>query len=161
LAAPVVHVWFFKGTTSVLAQLLGLKRKDVERVVYLQAHVVLDGGPTCLVAGTVLDDEPLRGQRDKHRDAFEAGNGALAVATRLGSLGVAGLAGWLRERVGELNARARPPAEERKRLVRRLGVVESLARSGNDPAWMVLRRVPVIPPDLRPVVLLPSGTYAT
>src|SRR4051794_25979697 len=70
LAAPVVHVWFFKGTTSVLAQLLGLKRKDVERVVYLQAHVVLDGGPTGLVAGTVLDDEGLREEREKHGDAF-------------------------------------------------------------------------------------------
>jgi DNA-directed RNA polymerase subunit beta' len=161
LAAPVVHVWFFRGTTSVLSQLLGIKRKDVERVVYFQTHVVLDGGPTGLTTGTVLDDEELIAERGKHGAAFRAGSGAEAIEELLRSLDFAELARDLRRQLDELSRRERPPEEDRKRLVRRLSVVEALARSGNDPAWMVLRRIPVIPPDLRPIVLLPSGTYAT
>src|SRR6476646_11549730 len=105
LAAPVVHVWFFRGTTSVLSQLLGIKRKAVERVVYFQAHVVLDGGPTGLAAGTVLGDEELSVERGKHGNAFRAAAGAEAVEELLRSTNFEELALELRRQLDELGRR--------------------------------------------------------
>ncbi len=161
LAAPVVHIWFFKGLPSVLGLLLDLKRRELEQIVYYQTSVVLDPGPTGLRAGQLLGDDELRRQRERHGDAFTAAGGAEAIEALLQRLDLPALAGKLRCRLAELSGRARPPVEERRKLVRRLSVVESLLNSPNRPQWMVLRRIPVIPPDLRPVVLLESGSYAS
>jgi DNA-directed RNA polymerase subunit beta' len=156
LAAPVVHIWFFKGVPSVLGQLLQLKRAELEQIVYHQSHVVLDPGATGLTVGQLLSDEQLRPYEDSHGDTFRTATGAEAIEALLANLDLAALAGELRRQMTQETG-----AEERKKLVRRLGVVESLLRSPNRPEWMVLRRIPVIPPDLRPVVLLPSGNYAS
>jgi DNA-directed RNA polymerase subunit beta' len=157
LAAPVVHIWFFKGVPSVLGQLLELKRAELEQVVYCKSHVVLDPGPTGLKVGRVLGDDELRRLGEQHGEAFRAATGAEAIEALLAGLDLAQMAGKLRGRLDELGSSR---GEERKKLVRRLSVVEALLRSPNRPEWMVLHRIPVIPPDLRPVVLLPSGNYA-
>jgi DNA-directed RNA polymerase subunit beta' len=161
LASPVAHVWFFKARPSILAQLLGMKATELDAVIYHKAHLVLEPGPTGLERLAVLTDSELAEARQKHRDAFTAGTGAEAVQQVLAGLDVAKLARELRAELAELCPRERPPVEQRKKLVRRLEVVEALARSANRPEWMVLRRIPVIPPDLRPVVLLESGNYAS
>jgi DNA-directed RNA polymerase subunit beta' len=161
LAAPVVHIWFFKGVPSVLGQLLDLKRAALEQLVYYRAHVVLDPGPTGLKPGQMLTDDELRHYREQHGDDFRAETGAAAIEALLARLDLAELAGKLRRRLDELAQSERRTEEERKKLVRRLSVVEALLHSPNRPEWMVPRRIPVIPPDLRPVVLLESGNYAS
>jgi DNA-directed RNA polymerase subunit beta' len=161
LAAPVVHIWFFKGRPSPLAQLLDMKTAELESVIYHRARVLIEVGRTKLKRGTVLDDGEYQRLREKHGNTFTAEGGAEAVEQLLGKLNLSKLASRLRKELVKLGRRARPPIEQRKKLVRRLEVVEALLRSLNRPEWMVLRHIPVIPPDLRPVVLLESGNYAS
>jgi DNA-directed RNA polymerase subunit beta' len=161
LAAPVVHLWFFKLTPSVLAHLFGLKKRDLERVIYYQAHIILDPGPTGLCRHQILDDESLRRLREQHGDTFVTGMGAGAIHTLLASLTLPELARELREELVAQGRRARPSLQKQKKLIKRLQIVQSLLDSGNDPRWLVLTRIPVIPPDLRPMVPLDSGNYAT
>jgi DNA-directed RNA polymerase subunit beta' len=161
LAVPVVHLWFFRLRPSILAHLLGLKAREVERLVYLKDHVVLDPGPTGLEAGQLLTDDELHAARADHGNAFDAGTGAEAIARMLAGLDLAALASQLRDELADVSRRAHVSAEAQRRLVQRLKVVRDLLHSGNEPQWMVLRRLPVIPPDLRPVVLLETGNYAS
>jgi DNA-directed RNA polymerase subunit beta' len=156
LAAPVVHIWFFKGVPSVLGQLLDLKRAELEQVIYHQVHLVTDPGATGLALAQILSDDELGHQRERHGSAFRAASGAEAIEDLLSQLDLAVLARTLRRRL-----EGRLGVEARRRLVRRLSVVEALLHSPNRPEWMVLRRIPVIPPDLRPVVLLENGSYAS
>jgi DNA-directed RNA polymerase subunit beta' len=161
LAAPVVHVWFFKLRPSILGHLLGLKGADVERVVYRQAYLVLGPGDAPLRRGDVLDEGAYRQARERHGPAFEAESGAEALERALRDLDLPALARALRAELARLAGHARAAAERQRKLAQRLRTVEALLRSGNRPEGLVLRRVPVVPPDLRPVVRLESGNYAS
>jgi DNA-directed RNA polymerase subunit beta' len=160
LAAPVVHVWFFKGRPSPLALLLDLKAAELEAVVYYRGYLVLERpGAAARAAGLrkgqFLGEEDYRRLSARCGAGLAAGTGAEALAQRLAGLKLAPLARRLRAGL------ARASVEKRTRLARRLEVVEALLNSPNRPEWMVLTRIPVIPADLRPMVLLENGTYAT
>jgi DNA-directed RNA polymerase subunit beta' len=161
LAAPVVHIWFFKSKPSALALLLDMKAAELESVVYHRSRVVVASQVKGLKRGGVLSDEQYQIARAGHPEAFTALSGAEAIENLLAGLDMARLAGELRGELAKLSRRDRPPLERRKKLVRRLELIEALLRSPIRPEWMVLRRIPVIPPDLRPVVMLESGTYAS
>lgn len=159
LAAPVVHIWFFRAVQSKLATLLAMKATALEKVVYFQEYVVIDGGETPLKVGELLDEEKYRNYRkDYGKDAFKAGMGAEAIRDLLRALDLASLSNELRQQIKATNS-----AATKKQLNSRLKLVESLCncQGENKPEWMVLEVIPVIPPDLRPLVQLDSGTFAT
>ncbi len=156
LAAPVVHPWFLRARPSPLALLLGLRGRELEAIVYGQAWVVRTPGKAPVTAGAVLDPPTCQTHRRDFGPEFAALTGAEAVEFLLTSLKLDELAGELR--AGLAAAETEP---QRKALVRRLHVVEALRRSGNRPEALILRRLPVVPPDLRPMVRLASGRYAT
>ncbi|HKB37143.1 MAG TPA: DNA-directed RNA polymerase subunit beta', partial [Gemmataceae bacterium] len=156
LAAPVVHLWFFRNLPSRLATLLDMRVSALEKLIYHQVHIVLHAGDTPLENGQLLSDLDHRRAREDFGHAFETGTGAEAVEELLRRLDLSTLAAELR---AELDAG--PTATRQGELVTRLQVVESLLHSGNRPEWMVLHRIPVIPPDLRPVVLMSGSTFAT
>jgi DNA-directed RNA polymerase subunit beta' len=154
LAAPVVHLWFFRNLPSRLALLLGVRAGALERLVYYQNHVVLDPGETPLTPGQILSEGDYHEARQAHGKVFRAGTGAEAIEELLRGLDLATLATSIRADL------ATASATRREDLITRLQVVEALLYSGNQPEWMVLRRLPVIPPDLRPVVQMPGGALA-
>ncbi|HKQ47679.1 MAG TPA: DNA-directed RNA polymerase subunit beta' [Phycisphaerae bacterium] len=156
LAAPIVHIWFFKAMPSRLGALLDMKTSDLEKVVYFQDYVVVEPKDTPLKRGQILSEEEYRSSIDKYGDSFEAQIGAEAVKTLLGKLSLAQLGQELREAILNTNSK-----QKIKDLSKRLKIVESLRNSANDPTWMVMDVIPVIPPDLRPLVLLDSGNFAT
>ncbi len=157
LAAPVVHIWFFKSMPSRLGALLNLKTTSLEKVVYFQDYVVLEPGDTPLRQGQLLSEEEFRDAKAKYGAAtFQADMGAEAVKKLLLQLDLDGLSKKVRGDLGETNSQ-----QKCKDLIKRLKIVESLRDSGNRPEWMVLDVIPVIPPDLRPLVLLDSGNFAT
>ncbi|MCF0234705.1 MAG: DNA-directed RNA polymerase subunit beta' [Thermoguttaceae bacterium] len=158
LAAPVVHIWFFKASTSRLATLLGMKASSLERVVYFQDYVVVDGGSTPLKTGDMLtEDEYRRYVADYGEDAFSADMGAEAIRKLIDGLDVVKLSRELREELEKCGTK-----EKKKNVINRLRLVEALRNcQHNDPAWMVLDVIPVIPPDLRPLIMLDSGAFAT
>ncbi len=156
LAAPVVHIWFFKAMPSRVGTLLDMKTSSLERVVYFQDYVVIDSGDTPLEDHQLLTEEQFREAREKYGDAFEAGMGAEAVKAMLQRIDLDKLSTELRADLEETRSKQR-----RKDLLKRLRTVEALRDSGNQPDWMVLDVIPVIPPDLRPLVLLDSGNFAT
>ena len=159
LTAPVVHIWFFKAATSRLATLLGMKATSLEKVIYFQDYVVLDEGETTLKPGELLTEDEYRKKREEYGpNAFKVGMGAEAVRELLKQLNVVELSKSLREELAETKSKQR-----KKDIITRLRLVESLRNcsSENNPAWMVLDVIPVIPPDLRPLVLWESGTFAT
>ncbi len=158
LAAPVVHIWFFKASSSRLATLLAMKASSLEKVVYFQDYVVVDSGETPLKVGQLLNEEEYRTAREDYGDAFQAEMGAEAIRKLLKQLDVVELSKSLRAELSKTNSKQR-----KKELINRLKLVESLrnCQHENNPAWMVLDVIPVIPPDLRPLVLLESGTFAT
>jgi DNA-directed RNA polymerase subunit beta' len=161
LASPVVHLWFFKLKPSVLAHLFGIKVRDIEKVVYYQSHIVVDPGDAPLARYQLLADEELRQARALYGEGFQAGMGAAAIRDMLAGLDLTQLTRDLRRELDELARGSSRSAERHKKLVQRLKIVQGLLDSGNNPAWMVLSCLPVIPPDLRPVVLLESGNYAS
>ena len=156
LAAPVVHIWFFKAMPSRIGTLLDMKTSSLERVIYFQDYVVIDAGDTPLEDHQLLTEEQFREAREKYGDSFEAGMGAEAIKAMLQRIDLDKLGQELRADLEETRSKQR-----RKDLLKRLRTVESLRDSGNRPDWMVLDTVPVIPPDLRPLVLLDSGYFAT
>ncbi|MDD3589274.1 MAG: DNA-directed RNA polymerase subunit beta' [Thermoguttaceae bacterium] len=159
LAAPVVHIWFFRASYSRLATLLGMKASALEKVVYFQDYVVIDGGDTSLKECDLLSEEEYREAVVEYgADAFKADMGAEAIRELLKKLDVVELSKQLREELVQTRAK-----QKRKDLISRLRLVEALrnCKHENNPAWMVLEVIPVIPPDLRPLVLLDSGTFAT
>jgi DNA-directed RNA polymerase subunit beta' len=157
LAAPVIHIWFFKAMPSRLGSLLGMKTSSLERVIYFQDYVVIDPGNTPLREYQLLSEEEYRDCQEKYGEhSFKAGMGAEAIAALLKGLDLVKLSKELR---GEL---AKTASRQRQReIIRRLELVEAMRDSGNLPEWMILRVIPVIPPDLRPLVLLESGNFAT
>ena len=156
LAAPVVHIWFFKSMPSRLGALLDMKTSSLEKVIYFQDYVVVDPGDTPLKEKQLLTEEEFRKAREEYGHGFTAMMGAEAVRDLLQRLDLTRLADELRADLIKTGSKQRA-----KDLAKRLKIVESLRQSTNDPGWMVLEVIPVIPPDLRPLVLLESGNFAT
>jgi DNA-directed RNA polymerase subunit beta' len=166
LAAPVVHIWFFKAMPSRLGTLLDMKTTSLEKIIYFQDYVVTDPGDTPLKKHQLLTEEDFRKARESYGDGFEADMGAEAVKKLLEGLNLVDLARDLRDKLDAENKKDKPSKQKQRDFVKRLKVVESLRDSGlggpqNKPEWMVLECIPVIPPDLRPLVLLDSGNFAT
>lgn len=157
LAAPVVHIWFFKAMPSRLGNLLDMKTTSLEKVIYFQDYVVVDPGSTTLERQQLLTEEEFRAVRDEYGEgSFEADMGAEAIRKLLMGLDLVKLSEDLRTELFETNSK-----QKRKDLINRLKIVEAIRDSDNKPEWMVLDVIPVIPPDLRPLVLLDSGNFAT
>ena len=156
LAAPVAHIWFFKAMPSRLGTLLGMKTSNLERVVYFQDYIVIDPGDTPLEERQLLTEEEFRQARAKYGTEFEADMGAEAVKKMLRRLDLPRISEELREEL--LSTRSQ---QRIKDIIKRLRAVEMLRDSGNQADWMILEVIPVIPPDLRPLVLLDSGNFAT
>jgi DNA-directed RNA polymerase subunit beta' len=160
LAAPVVHIWFFKAMPSRLGTLLDMKTSSLEKVIYFQDYVVVDPGDTPLKERQLLTEDEFRRAQEQYGDAFEADMGAEAVKKLLERLDLVSISLKLREELERIT-RENKNKQKQKDLTKRLKVVESLRDSENKPEWMVLECIPVIPPDLRPLVLLDSGNFAT
>jgi DNA-directed RNA polymerase subunit beta' len=157
LAAPVVHIWFFKAMPSRLGNLLDMKTSSLEKVIYFQDYVVIDPGTTDLEPRQLLTEEEYRAARIQYGEGtFEADMGAEAVRKLLNKLDLVQLSDQLRIELEETGSK-----QKKKDLINRLKIVESIRDSDNRPEWMVLDVIPVIPPDLRPLVLLDSGNFAT
>lgn len=166
LAAPVVHIWFFKAMPSRLGTLLDMKTTSLEKIIYFQDYVVTDPGDSPLKRAQLLTEDEYRRSRDTFGDTFKAEMGAEAIRKLLTGMNLVELSVDLRARLDEETVKAKPSKQKLRDLVKRLKVVESLRDSGlggpqNKPEWMVLECIPVIPPDLRPLVLLDSGNFAT
>ncbi len=156
LAAPVVHIWFFKAMPSRLGALLDVKTASLEKVVYFQDYLVTDPGDTPLKPRQLLTEEEFRTARDNYGRGFTAMMGAEAVKELLSTLDLAELSVQLRDELAKTGSK-----QKEKDLAKRLKIVEALRHSPNEAEWMVLDVIPVIPPDLRPLVLLDSGNFAT
>lgn len=161
LAAPVVHIWFFKAMPSRLGTLLDMKTTSLEKIIYFQDCVVVDPGTTPLKEKQLLTEEDYRKAREAYGETFEADMGAEAVKKMLERLNLVDLSKKLRDELTALGQKEKPSKQKERDLVKRLKVVEALRDSPNKPEWMVLECIPVIPPDLRPLVLLDSGNFAT
>jgi len=165
LAAPVVHIWFFKAMPSRLGTLLDMKTTNLEKIIYFQDYVVIDPGDatiTKLKERDLLNEEQFKTARQEHGDTFEVDMGAEAVKKLLERLNLVDLSKELRDRLDKEMQKGEKRSKQReKELVKRLKTVEALRDSSNKPDWMVLECIPVIPPDLRPLVLLDSGNFAT
>lgn len=156
LAAPIVHIWFFKAMPSRLGTLLNMRTTALEKVVYYQDFVVVDPGDTTLKERQLLTDEEYRRAREQFGDGFDADMGAEALRRMLNRLDLVTLPQELRDELAATGSK-----QKLKDLSKRLKVVEALRDSENKAEWMVLDVIPVIPPDLRPLVLLDSGNFAT
>jgi DNA-directed RNA polymerase subunit beta' len=157
LAAPVAHIWFLKSLPSRIGLMLDMPLKDIERVLYFEQYIVTEPGLTPLKAKELLTEEDyVRAQDEYGEDAFTALIGAEAVRELLMQLDLEKEAEQLRKEIAEATTELKP-----KKLAKRLKLVEAFVRSGNRPEWMVLNVVPVIPPELRPLVPLDGGRFAT
>ncbi len=157
LAAPVAHIWFLKSLPSRIALLLDMTLKDVERVLYFENYIVLEPGLTPLSPYQLLtEDEYLKAQDSYGEDSFTAGIGAEAIREILIGINLDKTRDDLRKEIAESTSELKP-----KKLAKRLKIVESFIDSGNRPEWMILTVVPVIPPELRPLVPLDGGRFAT
>jgi DNA-directed RNA polymerase subunit beta' len=156
LACPAAHIWFLKSLPSRISTLLDLTLKEIERVLYFEAYIVLDGGETALERGQILSEDKYRESMDEFAGQFSAGMGAEAVRELLSDLDLESLAGTLRSEMKEAASEAK-----RKKTAKRLRIVEAFINSGNKPEWMILDVIPVLPPELRPLVPLDGGRFAT
>ena len=157
LASPVAHIWFLKSLPSRIGNILEITLRDLERVLYFEAYVVVDPGETDLAKGELLSEEELSEARERYgKDAFEYGIGAEAVREMLAHLDVDEECKVLRAEMKEATSEAK-----RKKLAKRLKVLEAFRESGNRPEHMIMEVIPVIPPDLRPLVPLDGGRFAT
>ncbi len=156
LAAPVVHIWFFKSIPNHLGTLLAMKTTELEKVIYFQDYVVTDAGQSPLKVGQLLTEEESRDAANKYGSSFKALMGAEAIKALLNNLDLDTLAGELKEAIAKTNSQ-----QKTKDLTKRLKSVNAIKSSTNKPDWVVLDVAPVIPPDLRPLVLLESGNFAT
>ena len=155
LAAPVSHIWYFKGIPSRMGLILDMSPRSLEKVLYFVSYIVLDPGDTPLMKKQLLTEAEYREYREKYGNRFVAGMGAEAVKRLLEDLNLDELNRELRLELKEVSG------QRKIRAIRRLEVVEAFKMSGNNPAWMVMDVVPVIPPELRPMVQLDGGRFAT
>src|SRR5512134_3995605 len=156
LATPVSHVWFFKGLPSRIGHLLDISLRDLERVLYFEAYVVVDPGETELKQNQLLNEEGYRKAREEHQHRFKAQMGAEAIKELLKRVNVDRLAIEMREKM-----KSEQSAQKKLKYAKRLKVVDSFRKSSNRPEWMILDVIPVIPPELRPLVPLDGGRFAT
>jgi len=157
LAAPVAHIWFLKSLPSRIGLLMDMTLKELERILYFESYIVLDAGLTPLKDRQLLsEDEYLRAQDEYGQDSFTASIGAEAIRAMLKGMDLEKIAAQLRVEIAEATTELKP-----KKLAKRLKIIEAFMQSGNKPEWMVLTEVPVIPPDLRPLVPLDGGRFAT
>ncbi|MBN2311680.1 MAG: DNA-directed RNA polymerase subunit beta', partial [Candidatus Hydrogenedentes bacterium] len=156
LAVPVTHIWFFKTTPSCIGNLLDLSIRVLERIIYFENYVVVDPGDTDLEKAQTLTEDEYQDAREQWGDRFDAKMGAEALKLLLEEIDIDQLSAELHAAVASTTS-----MQARTKAIKRLKVVEALRKSGNSPAWMVLDVIPVIPPDLRPLVPLEGGRYAT
>jgi DNA-directed RNA polymerase subunit beta' len=156
LAAPIVHIWFFKALPSRLGAMLDMKTSDIEKIVYFQDYVVTGPGKTPLKKKQLLTEDEYRSAYEKYGDEFEAEMGADAIKKLLGMLDLNTEQERIRRDIEKTNSK-----QKIKDLTKRLKMVEAIRNSENKSEWMVMDVIPVIPPDLRPLVLLESGNFAT
>jgi len=156
LASPVAHIWFLKCLPSKIGNLVDLTLKDLERVLYFENYIVIDPKDTPLGNGTLLTDEQLMRAREEYGDRFEVGIGAEAIQKILKSLDLEELSGSLRAEMMQTRSDAK-----RKKLAKRLKVIDAFKESKNRPEWTIMDVIPVLPPDLRPLVPLDGGRFAT
>jgi len=155
LAAPVSHIWFFKGIPSRMGLILDMSPRTLEKILYFASYVVLDPGETPLAKMQLLSDSEYREYREKYGNRFVASMGAEAIKKLLEEIDLDKLSEELRAEIRDTTG------QRRIRAVRRLEVVEAFKASGNRPEWMILEVIPVIPPELRPMVQLDGGRFAT
>jgi DNA-directed RNA polymerase subunit beta' len=157
LATPVAHIWFLKSLPSRIGNLLDITLKDLEKVLYCESYIVTDPKQTTLLRGELLSEDRYQRLRDEMgEEAFDAGMGGDAVLALLRHIEVNSLSDQLRAEMKEATSDAK-----RKKIAKRLKVVDAFRESGNKPDWMMLEVIPVIPPDLRPLVPLDGGRFAT
>jgi DNA-directed RNA polymerase subunit beta' len=156
LASPTAHIWFLKSLPSRIGLMLDMTLREIERVLYFEAFVVVDPGMTSLQRGQLLTDEMYLESIEEHGDEFDARMGAEAVHELLKSMDLPSEVVKVREDMGNTNSETKI-----KRLSKRLKLIEAFMESGNKPEWMVLTVLPVLPPDLRPLVPLDGGRFAT
>jgi len=156
LAAPVAHIWFLRSLPSKIGNLLDLTLRELEKVLYFDSYIVLDPGETPLTRGELLTEEKYRQTVQEYGSGFVAGIGAEAIKQLLMTLDLEKLALELREEMMKTNSMAK-----RKKLAKRLKIIDAFRESDNRPEWMVMDVIPVLPPDLRPLVPLDGGRFAT
>ncbi|MCT8470011.1 DNA-directed RNA polymerase subunit beta' [Chromohalobacter canadensis] len=156
LAAPVAHIWFLKSLPSRIGLFLDMTLRDIERVLYFESFMVIDPGMTTLERGQLLNDEQYFEALEEFGDDFDARMGAEAVQALLNDVDLEEEIERLREEVPQTNSETKI-----KKLSKRLKLLEAFYKSGNDPAWMIMEVLPVLPPDLRPLVPLDGGRFAT
>lgn len=156
LASPTAHIWFLKSLPSRIGLLLDMTLRDIERVLYFEAFVVVDPGMTTLERGQLLSDEAYLDAIEENGDEFDARMGAEAVFELLRSMDLPKIAAQIREDIGQTGSETKL-----KRYGKRLKLIESFLDSGNKPEWMVMTVLPVLPPELRPLVPLDGGRFAT
>ena len=155
LATPVSHIWYVKGVPSYIAVCLDMSPRDVEEVIYFVSYVVIDPGNTPLVAKQTLSDKEYRVYYEKYGNSFKVGMGAQAIKELLSMVDI-------EKELAEVQKELEnATGQKRTRLVKRLDVLNSFATSGNKPEWMILEALPVIPPELRPMIQLDGGRFAT
>ena len=155
LAAPVSHIWYFKGIPSRMGLMLDLTPRMLEKVLYFANYIVIDPGFTPLERCQILTEREYRDMREKYEDDFKAGIGAEAIKELLQQIDCTELAAQLRDELKNASG------QKKAKLVKRLEVVEAFRQSGNRPEWMVIDILPVIPPEIRPMVQLDGGRFAT
>ena len=156
LAAPVLHIWFFKSIPNRLGTILGMKTSDLEKIIYFQDYVVTDPGQSPLKRGQLLSEEECRDATNKYGVSFKSLMGAEAIKALLQDLDLEALSSQLKRAISHTNSK-----QKIKDLTKRLKTIDELKNSNNKAEWMVLEAVPVIPPDLRPLVLLERDNFAT
>ncbi|MHC4677395.1 MAG: DNA-directed RNA polymerase subunit beta', partial [Planctomycetota bacterium] len=156
LAAPVVHIWFFKAIPNRLGNLLAMKSTDLEKIIYFQEYVITDPGQTPLKVGQLITEEEYRDATDKYGKTFKASMGAEAIRALLENLDLDEISVQLRQAITKTNSK-----QKIKDLTKRLKIINQVRQSKNKPQWIVMEVIPVIPPDLRPLVLLERDNFAT
>ncbi|VAX23406.1 DNA-directed RNA polymerase beta' subunit [hydrothermal vent metagenome] len=157
LASPVAHIWFFKGLPSRIGNFLDISLRDLEKIIYFEGYIIIDPGDTGLKYKQILSEEAHRRALEEHGDgAFKSGIGAEAINDLIRSIDIEELSIELREALKKTNSQ-----QTQRKLAKRLKVIEAFKKSGNKPEWMILKVVPVIPPELRPLVPLDGGRFAT
>ncbi|MCE9680194.1 DNA-directed RNA polymerase subunit beta' [Shewanella sp. AS1] len=156
LASPVAHIWFLKSLPSRIGLMLDMTLRDIERVLYFESFVVIEPGMTSLERGQMLTEENYLDALEEYGDEFEAKMGAEAVLELLRAIDLEKEIEMMREELPSINSETR-----RKKITKRLKLIEAFYTSGNKPEWMILKVLPVLPPDLRPLVPLDGGRFAT
>ena len=155
LAAPVSHIWYFKGIPSRMGLILDISPRRLEEVLYFAKYIVIDPGSTILEKGQLLSEKEYADMREKYEDDFKASMGAEAIKELLKELDLETLSVELKQQLNDASG------QKKIRILKRLECVEAFRLSGNKPEWMILDVIPVIPPDIRPMVQLDGGRFAT